>query len=80
MLLRVVACCCAKFETGQTQIRESPKRGATKLDPFAQLFQHWWGHALALYMVSKSNGLYPSQDAAAGPSIVESCCVRLCVA
>ena len=55
MLLDVVACCCAKFETGQTFqattpnisfVPWSPKRSATMLDPFAQLFQHCWGHAL----------------------------------
>ena len=48
MLLDVVACCCAKFETGQTFqpttpdisfVPWSPKRSATTLDPFAQLFQ-----------------------------------------
>ena len=53
-LLHVVACCCAKFETGQTFqpttpnisfVPWSPKRSATMLDPFAQLFQHCWGHA-----------------------------------
>ena len=49
MLLDVVACCCAKFETGQSFqpttpnisfVPWSPKRSATMLDPFAQLFQH----------------------------------------
>ena len=52
MLLDVVACCCAKFETGQTFqpttsnisfVPWSPKRSAIMLDPFAQLFQHCWG-------------------------------------
>ena len=52
MLLDVVACCCAKFETGQTFQPTTPnifcvpwslKRSATMLDPFAQLFQHCWG-------------------------------------
>ena len=60
MLLDVVACCCAKFETGQTFqpttpnisfVPWSPKRSATMLDPFAQLFQHCWGHARSLRMV-----------------------------
>ena len=62
MLLDVVACCCAKFETGQTfqpttpnisLVLWSPKRSATMLDPFAQLFQHCWGHARSLRMVYK---------------------------
>ena len=33
------------------------------LDPFAQLFQHCWGHARSLRMVTKSYGLHPSHDA-----------------
>ena len=52
-----VACCCAKFETGQTFqpttpnisfVPWSPKRHTTMLDPFAQLFQHCWGHTLLI--------------------------------
>ena len=59
MLLRG---CCVKFETGQTFrprtpnvsfVPWSPKRSATMLDPFAQLFQHCWGHARSLRMVYK---------------------------
>ena len=51
MLFDVVACWCAKFETGQifqpttpniSFVPWSPKRSATMLDPFAQLFQHCW--------------------------------------
>ena len=62
MLLDVVACCCAKFETGQTFqpatlnisfLPWSPERSTTMLDPFAQLFQHCWGHARSLRMVYK---------------------------
>ena len=62
MLLDVVACCCAKFETGQTFQPTTPnisfvlwslKRSATMLDSFAQLFQHCWGHACSLRMVYK---------------------------
>ena len=34
----------------------SSKRNATILDPFAQLFQHCWSHALALHIVSKVIG------------------------
>ena len=30
-----------------------PKRSAIMLDPFAQLFQHCWGHARSLRMVYK---------------------------
>ena len=30
----------------------SPKHSAMMLDPFAQLFQHYWGHTRALHMVS----------------------------
>ena len=60
--VRPVGCCCAKFETGQTFqsttpnisfVPWSPKRSATMLDPFAQLFQHCWGHARSLRMVYK---------------------------
>ena len=49
ILLRIARSCCAKFETGQTLeqaisnisfVLWSPKRGATMLDSFAQLFQH----------------------------------------
>ena len=55
MLLDVVACRCSKFETGQTFQPttlniSSLKRSATMLDPFAQLFQHCWGHARSLCM------------------------------
>ena len=62
MMLDVIACCCAKFETGQTFqpttpkisfVPWSPKRSATMLDPFAQLFQQCWGHARSLRMVYK---------------------------
>ena len=57
---------CAKFETGQTFELTTPnisfapwslKRGTTMLDPFAQLFQHCWGHASALHMVSLQNDM-----------------------
>ena len=52
MLLDVVACCYAKFKTGQTFqpktpnisfVLWSPKRSATMLDPFEQFFQHCRG-------------------------------------
>ena len=62
--VHLVACCwaCTKFQTGQTFEPTSPnisfvswssKRSATILDPFAQLSQHCWSHALALHIVSE---------------------------
>ena len=86
MLLDVVACCCEKFETGQTFqpttpniyfVPWSPKRSATMLDPFAQLFQHCWGHARSLRMVYKDLGAVSFPRCTAGPKIVGSCCIRL---
>ena len=80
MLLDVVACCCAKFETGQTFqpttpnisfIPWSPKRSPTMLYPFAQLFQRCWGHARTLRMV------YKDLRVVSFPRCVGSCCVRL---
>ena len=62
MLLDVVACCRAKFETGQTFqpttpsiffVLLLPKRSTTMLDPFEQLFKHCWDHARSLCMVYK---------------------------
>ena len=50
------------------------------LDLFAQLFQHCWGHAYALHMVSKVLWVISFPQNTAGPNIVESCCVRLHVA
>ena len=54
----VVGCCCvllrkfwnrSNFTTPNISFAPwSPKRGATMLDPFAQLFQHCWGHACSL--------------------------------
>ena len=50
LFAHLVACCCAKFETGQTFqpatpnisfVPWSPKRSATMLDPFAQLSQQF---------------------------------------
>ena len=83
-LLHVVGCCCAKFETGQTFqpttpnisfVPWSPKRSATMLHPFAQLFQHCWGHALR--MVYKHLGVASFPRRTAGPNIVGSCGIRL---
>ena len=89
MLLDVVAYCCAKFETVQTfqpttpnisLVPCSPKRSATMLDSFAQLFQHCWGRARSLRIVYKTYGLYPSHDALQVPTllgVVASVCTPL---
>ena len=86
MLLHVVACCFAKFETGQTfqpttpnisSVPWSPKRSATILDSFAQLFQLCWGHARSLRMVCKDLWVVSLTRCTAGPSIFGSCCIRL---
>ena len=85
MLLDVIACCCAKFETGQTFqpttpnisfVPWSPKRTATMLDPFAQLFQHCWDRARALRMVYKDLWVVSFPRCTADPNNVGSCCVR----
>ena len=82
MLLDAVTCCCAKFETRQTFqpttpnisfVPWSPKRSATMLDPFAQLFQHCWGHARLLCMVYKDLWVVSFPRCTAGPNIVGSC-------
>ena len=84
-LLHVVGC-CAKFETGQTFqpttpnisfVPWSPKRSATMLDPFAQLFQHRWSHALTLQTVYKVVWVVSFPRCTAAPNIVGSCCIRL---
>ena len=86
MLLDVVACCCAKFETGQTFqpttlnisfVPWSPKRSATMLDLFAQLFQHCWGHARSLRIDYKDLWVVFFPRCTAGPNIVGSCYIRL---
>ena len=86
MLLDVVACCCTKFETGQTFqpttpnisfVPWSPKRSATMLDPFAQLFQHCWGHARSLRMVYKDLWVVSFPRCTAGSNIAWSCFIRL---
>ena len=86
MLLDVVARCWAKFETGQTFqpttsnisfLPWSPKLSATMLDPFAQLFQHFWGRARSLRMVYKDLCVVSFPRCNAAPNIVGSCCIRL---
>ena len=47
------------------------------LDPFAQLFQHCWGHARSLRMVYKDLWVVSFPRCTAGPNIVGSCCIRL---
>ena len=85
-LLHVVAYCCAKFETGQTFqpttpniyfVPWSPKRSATMLDPFEQLFRHCWGHLRSLRMVYKDLWVVSFPRCTAGPNFVGSCCIRL---
>ena len=79
-------CCCAKFETGQTFqpttpnisfVPWSPKRSATMFDPFAQLFQHRWGHARSLRMGYKELWVVFFPRCTASPKLVGSCCIRL---
>ena len=86
ILLDVVACCCSKFETGQTFqptspnisfVPWSPKCSATMLDSFAHLFQHCWGHACALHMDCKVLWVVSFPWCTAGPNMVGSCCIRL---
>ena len=52
----------------------SPKRSATMLDPFAQLFQHCWGRARSLRMVYKDLWVVSCPQCTAGPNNVGSCC------
>ena len=47
------------------------------LDPFAQLFQHYWGQARSLRMVYKDLCVVSFPRCTAGPNIVGSCCIRL---
>ena len=75
MLLHVVAC-CAKFETGQTFEPTTPNISFVSWSPtysattFSQLFQHCWGHARALHMVSKVLWIVSFPRCTAGPNIV----------
>ena len=88
-LLHVVGCCwmlLRRVWTGQifqpttpniSFVPWSPKRSATMLDPFAQLFQHCWGRARSLRMVYKDLWVVSFPRCTAGPNIVASCCIRL---
>ena len=82
----VVACCCAKLETGETFQPTTPnisfvpwslKRSAAMLDPFAQLFRHCWGHARSLRVVYKDLWDVSFPRCSVGPHIVGSCYIRL---
>ena len=53
------------------------KHSATMLNPFAQPFQHCWGHARALHMVSKVLWAVSFPWCTAAPNIVGSCCIHL---
>ena len=85
--------CCTTFETAQTfepttpisflLLRDHPgiAQCSIMLDPFAQLFQHCWGHAYALHMVSleftKSSGCILSNIVSIpSPNIAGSCCFQ----
>ena len=84
-LLHVVGSCSTKFETGQNFEPTTPnipffpwlpKRSATMLDLFAQLFQNCWGHIWALHMVYKVLWAVSFPLCTAGPNTVGSCCVH----
>ena len=76
VLLDVVACCCAT--TPNISFAPwSPKRSATMLDPFSQLFQHCWGCARSLRMVYKDLWVVSFPRCNASSNIVGSCCIRL---
>ena len=47
------------------------------LDPFAQLFQHCWGHARSLCKVYKDLWVVSLPRCPAGSNIVGSCCICL---
>ena len=78
MLSYVVACCCAKFETGQTLqpttpnisfVPWSPKRSATTWIRLHSGFQHCWGRAGSLRIVYKDLWVVSLPRCTAGPNI-----------
>ena len=83
-MLHVVGSCSAKFETGQkfeptspniSFVPWSPKRSATMLDQFTQLFQHCQSHARVFHMVSFKlqfliGCILPKMHSVSGPKIV----------
>ena len=75
MLLRVVAQSLKLVKLFRHQLPS-----ATVLDPFAQLFQHCWGHACSLRMVYKDLWVDPFHDALQVPTllgVVASVCTPL---
>ena len=71
MLLRVVAQSLKPVKLFSQQLP------TVSFDPFAQLFQHCWGHARSLRMVYKDLWVVSLPRCTAGPSIAGSCCIRL---
>ena len=84
-----VACCCAKFETGQTFeettpnisfVPYSPKRSAAMLDPFTQLeATHAAHYTWSPWSLQSFMGCILPRPTA-GPNNVGSCCICLHVA
>ena len=75
ILLRVVVQSLKPVKLFRQQLPWSPKHSATMLDPFAQLFQHCWGHALSLRVVYKDLSVVSFPLCTAGPNIFGSCCI-----
>ena len=75
ILLRVVVQSLKPVKLFSQQLPWSPKHSATMLDPFAQLFQHCWGHARSLRMVYKDLSVVSFPRCTAGPNIFGSCCI-----
>ena len=92
-LLHVVTCCCVLLGVRRKVLTRSnfwvnnspnffkfvpwsPKLSATML-PFALFFQHYWGHACALHLVSKVLWVVSFPRCTACPNIVRSCCICL---
>ena len=75
ILLRVVVQSLKPDKFFSQQLPWSPKHSATMLDPFAQLFQHCWGHARSLRMVYKDLSVVSFPRCTAGPNIFGSCCI-----
>ena len=68
-----VACCCMLFRKVWNRSNFSAnnfQQCATMFDPFAQLFQHCWGHARSLRMVYKDLWVLSFPRCTAGPNIV----------
>ena len=88
MLLDVVACCCSKFESGQTFKPTTPNISLICSDLFRNRrsvaqqcwirlhssSKHGWGHARSLRIVYKDLWVTSFSQCTVGPNIVESCC------